>query len=138
MIDYVFADIGNSVNKSIEMLLSVMCKTNKINQQKQDYRIFFSKEKMFIENNKVQFTSGSKKYLSFYGKIYVGNFGKITETIHSDSGDILLNPLNNTVLMIFGGVNNSTVLEDDQDIMYFYIAPKHTLDLQNPENWQPV
>ena len=138
MIDYAFTDTGSNELDSLQMLLSVMCKENKINQLKQDYRVFFSKEKVFIKNNNIRFTSGSKKYLSFYGKFYSDKNNKILETIHSESGDVLFRPESNTILIIFGGVDNSTVLDNDQEIIYFYIAPRHLLDLQNMENWQPI
>jgi hypothetical protein len=136
--EYSFVDIVNNEFESIQELLGVMCKKNKINQYRQDYRIIFSSEKIFVRNNGVRFTSGSKKYLSFYGKIYLNKNGKIIETVHIDDKDVFFSASNNSLLMISGGISNSTVLEYDQEIMYFYIAPKSMLELQDIKNWQKV
>ena len=138
MIDYYFTEIKESEIKSIKTLLSLMCKENKINQERQNYKILFSKEKVFAKNNDTIFTSGSKKTLSFYGKIYLNNNKKITETIYLDNQDVIFKPSENSLLIISSGIGNSTSVENEEDIVYFYIAPTHLLSLQDPTKWENV
>jgi len=138
MIEYSISKIKGSHTESINALLEYMCKENKINKKSQDYKILFSNEKVFKKHNSVLFTSGSKKYLSFYGKLYLNKKNKIIETVYLDNGPISFEVFDNTVLIIFGGVNNSTNVEDEENILYFYIAPKVMLDLQEPGKWQDL
>jgi hypothetical protein len=136
MIEYSVLKKEGSDIESIKTLLDYMCKENKINQKSQDYKILFSNEKVFKKHNSVLFTSGSKKYLSFYGKLYSNKKNKISETIHLEDETVTFEVFDNTVLIIFGGVNNSTNVEEEESILYFYIAPKIMLDLQEPGKWQ--
>jgi len=136
MTQYSVSKIEGSDIESIKTLLEYMCKENRINQKSQDYKILFSNEKVFKEHNSVLFTSGSKKYLSFYGKLYLNKKNKISETIYLEDETITFEAFKDTVLIISGGVNNSTNVEDEENILYFYIAPKIMLDLQEPGKWQ--
>ena len=138
MIDFMLSEIDGSESETIQLMLNSMCKQNRINQEKQHYKIFFSNEKIYVRNNEVQFTSGSTKYLSFYGKVYIKTSGKVLEKIYSNNGVVEFEPPDASILMIYGGTNNSTIVEHDEDILYFYIAPSHMLDMQNPENWQTL
>jgi hypothetical protein len=84
------------------------------------------------------FTSGSKKYLSFYGKVYLNKDSKIVETIHLDNQDIVIHPSVNSILIMSGGVKNSTVVENEEDVLYFYIAPTLMLDMHEPGKWEYI
>jgi len=138
MMEYSVLKIENSNIESITTLLEYMCKENKITQKSQDYKILFSNEKVFKKNNSILFTSGSKKYLSFYGKLYLDKKNKISETIYLEDETITFEVFEDTVLIISGGVSNSTMVEDDENILYFYIAPKVMLDMQEPGKWQDL
>jgi hypothetical protein len=138
MTEYSFTEIKDSEIESIKTLLGFMCKENNIHQERQNYKISFNKEKIFIKNNHVLFTSGSKKYLSFYGKVYLNQDSKIIETIHSESQNITIEPSANSVLIISGGVSNSTTVENEEDVLYFYIAPSLMLDMHEPGKWQNI
>lgn len=138
MIEYNISKIDDSYIESIKTLLEYMCKENKINKKSQEYKILFSDEKVLKKHNSVLFTSGSKKYLSFYGKIYLNKKNKIIETIHLEDGPISFEVFDNTILIILGGINNSTNVEDEENILYFYIAPKAMLELQEPGKWQDL
>ncbi len=138
MIDYIFAEIDNTEFESIQKVLGLMCKENNINQERQNYKILLSNEKLFPKNNNVLFTSGSKKYLSFYGKVYLNKDSRIVETVHLDNKDIIIEPSFNSLLIICGGTKNSTVVENEEDILYFYIAPSIMLDMQDHEKWQDI
>jgi hypothetical protein len=138
MIEYSVAKINNSSIETIKYLLDFMCKKNKINKKKQNYKIFFSNEKIFSKNNDVLFTSGLKKYLSFYGKIYLNKKDKISETIYLQNEIVTFDALKDNVLIILGGVNNSTTVQNQEDIVYFYIAPSIMLDLQEPDKWEDI
>jgi len=138
MIEYSISKIKGSHTESINTLLEYMCEENKINKKSQDYKILFSNEKVFKKHNDILFTSGSKKYLSFYGKIYLNKKNKIVETIYLDNESIAFEVFNDTILIIFGGVSNSTSVEDEENVLYFYIAPKTMLELQEPGKWQDL
>jgi hypothetical protein len=138
MINYAFTEIDGTEFESVQKILGLMCKENNINQERQNYKILSSKEKVFAKNNDILFTSGSKKYLSFYGKVYLSKRGKILETIYLDNSDIVVEPSINSLLIISGGVNNSTIVQEEEDVLYFYIAPSIMLDLQDPEKWQDL
>jgi hypothetical protein len=138
MIDYYFTEIKGSETESIKKSLIVLCKENNIYQERQDYKILFNKEKVFEKNNDVIFTSGSKKYLCFYGKIYLNKNNKIIETIYSNGHKIIIEPSKDSILIIVGGIENSTNVENQEDILYFYIAPSHLLELQDPTKWEDI
>lgn len=138
MIEYFFAEIKDSKIESIKTLLEFMCKENKIYKERQNYKIYFNKEKIFTKHNNVLFTSGSKKYLSFYGKVYLNKNSKIIETVHLDDKNVVIHPLVNSVLIISGGVRNSTVVENEEDVLYFYIAPTLMLDMHEPKKWKYI
>ncbi len=138
MIEYSVLKKDGSDIESIKTLLECMCKENRINQKSQDYKILFSNEKVFKKNNSVLFTSGSKKYLSFYGKLYLDKKNKISETLYLENETITFEAFEDTILIISGGVNNSTNVEDEENILYFFIAPKVMLDLQEPGKWQDL
>lgn len=136
MVEYCFTKIEGTKIESIKSLLNFMCKENNINKERQEYRVLFSKETVFKKNNGVLFTSGSKKYMSFYGKIYLNQNSNIVETIHLDGQDLVLEPYDNSILIIYGGVNNSTTVQHDEDVLHFYVAPRHLLDLQDLSKWE--
>jgi len=138
MIDYVISSVGNDTGSTIKTLVQNICKENKINYQKQEYNILFSNEKMFLKNNDLKFTSGSKNILSFYGKIYLNKKGKLVENIFSYDSVIELEPKETDIIVIRGGVDNSTVVEVDQDLLYFYVAPSSLLKSQQPNVWQTL
>jgi hypothetical protein len=95
-----------------------------------------SNEKLFAKNNNVKFTSGSKKYLCFYGKAYLDNKGSIVENIHLPDGLVTIKPQNNSLLIMCGGIENSTVVENTEELLHFYVAPSHMLELQDPKLWR--
>ncbi len=138
MIEYIFTEVDGSELESIQKFLGFMCKENNISQKRQDYKILIKEERLFPKDNDILFTSGSKKYLSFYGKIYLSNNSKILETIYQDDQKTTLEPSVNSLLIISGGVKNSTIVESEESIRYFYIAPNHLLGLQDPEKWQDI
>jgi hypothetical protein len=121
---------------SISTAVRAMCKENKINCERQEYKVLVSKETLFVKNNNVRFTSGSKKYLCFYGRSYLNKNGKITETIYLKDNLVTLNPDSNELLLISGGIDNSTVVDDDETLLHFYVAPSSLLGLQDPALWQ--
>jgi hypothetical protein len=130
--------MGNDINKSINEAVESMCKENNINYKKQDYKILFSKETLFFKNNDVSFTSGSKNYLSFYGKVYLTKNDKVTETIHLASSAVVIDTPENSILVLGGGVKNSTKVENDKEILHFYIAPNHLLRYHDSKLWQTL
>jgi hypothetical protein len=122
--------------ESITITLKAMCKENKINYEKQGYKILFSNEILFAKNNGVRFTSGSKKYLCFYGRSYSDKKGNISETIYLKDAPVTFNPENDRALLISGGIDNSTIVDNDENLLHFYIAPSSLLGLQDPDLWQ--
>jgi hypothetical protein len=93
---------------------------------------------MFIKNNDLKFTSGSKDILSFYGKIYLNKKGKLIENIFLDDNTVQIEPKETDMIIISGGVDNSTVVEIDQELLYFYVAPSYLLEAQQPNLWQSL
>lgn len=138
MTHYVFTEIESTEFESIQKILDAMCKENNINKERQNYKILINKEKIYPKYNNVLFTSGSKKYLSFYGKIYLSKNKKILETLYLDHQDIVLEPSKNSLLVILGGIINSTVVEKEEDVLYFYIAPSTMLNLHEPGRWKDI
>lgn len=138
MICYAFTEIENTEIESIQKVLRFLCKENKINQERQKYKILITKEKILPKHNDVLFTSGSKKYLSFYGKIYLNKNSKIFETVYIDNSSVVIEPSINSLLIILGGVNNSTSVQEEEEVLSFYIAPERMLDLQDPEIWKDI
>ena len=138
MINYVISNAGSDIHSTIKSLVQSVCKENKINYKKQDYNILFSNEKIFLKNNDIKFTSGSKNILSFYGKIYLNKKGKLIENIFLHDNTVQLEPKETDLIIISGGIDNSTVVEIDQDLLYFYVAPSSLLESQQPKLWQPL
>ena len=138
MTHYSFTEIESTALESIQKVLGFMCKENNINQKRQNYKILFNKEKLSPKHNNLLFTSGSKKYLSFYGKIYLDEGSTALETIHLENNNIVIKPSVNSLLVIFGGIKNSTVVDNEEDVIYFYIAPSAMLDMQDPKKWQDI
>jgi hypothetical protein len=138
MIKYIVSNLGNDTNSTIKTLVQSICKENKINYEKQEYHVLFSNESMLLKNNDLKFTSGSKNILSFYGKIYLNKKGKIIENIFLHDDIIKLEPKETDLIVICGGVDNSTVVEIDQDLLYFYVAPSSLLKLQQSKLWQTL
>lgn len=138
MTKYIVSDVASSPNVTIKTLVQSMCKENKINYEKQNYNVLFSNEKMFIKNNDLKFTSGSKDILSFYGKIYLNKKGKLIENIFLDDNAVQIEPKETDIIVISGGVDNSTVVEIDQELLYFYVAPSYLLEAQQPNLWQSL
>ena len=138
MTDYCFAEINGSKIESIKTLLNFICKEKNIHQERQNYKILFDKEKLSPKNNNIIFTSGSKKHLSFYGKLYLNIDKEIVETIYLNTQDATIKPYSGSLLIIYGGIGNSTVVQTEEDAVYFYIAPEHLLDLQDPKKWEYI
>ena len=135
---YTLSTVKDDAHKSINILIQDICKINNINYNKQKYKILFSNEKIYFKNNDIKFTSGSKKYLCFYGKIYLNKKNKIIETIYLDNDLIKIEPEINNILIISGGTDNSTVLECDEELLHFYVAPSSLLEMQDPKTWQTL
>lgn len=124
--------------ESITIAVKAMCKENRINYEKQKYKILFSNETLFAKNNDIRFTSGSKKYLCFYGKSYSNKNGNISETIYLKDRPVNFNPENDKALLILGGIENSTAVDNDENLLHFYIAPSSLIGLQDPLLWQTL
>lgn len=138
MIDYIVKEIDRDHNDLIKDLTKTICKENKINYDSQNYKLFFSNEKLLPKNNSVRFVSGSKKYLCFYGKIYINKVNSIIENIHLQDETVSIEPQNNSLLIMCGGIENSTVVENDEELLHFYVAPSHMVELQDPSLWQTL
>jgi hypothetical protein len=138
MIHYSLSDIKDNINNTINLLVQDICKENKINHEKQNYKILFSNEKILVKNNDIKFTSGVKKSLSFYGKVYLNKKGKIIESIYLEDKTIYLEPNDSSLLIMYDGVNNSTKVDIDEDLLHFYVAPSILLGMQDPLLWQTL
>jgi hypothetical protein len=138
MIHYSLSDIKDNINNTINLLVQDICKENKINHEKQNYKVLFSNEKILVKNNDIKFTSGVKKSLSFYGKVYLNKKGKIIESIYLEDKTIYLEPNNSSLLVMYDGVNNSTKVDIDEDLLHFYVAPSILLGMQDPLLWQTL
>ena len=136
MKEYILDKIQEPINEQIKKIVESMCKENKINYNKQEYRILFSNDKILFKNNSIKFTSGSKKYLSFYGKIYSDKKEKIVETIYFNNDLVNLEMQKDDLLVILGGIKNSTVVGQDEELSHFYVAPSYMLDMHDPKIWQ--
>jgi hypothetical protein len=138
MTHYKLVKIEDSIKETITFIVQDICKENKINYEKQDYRVLFSNEKILVKNNDVKFTSGSKNSLSFYGKIYSNKRGRVIESIYLKDDAINLEPNNNSLLIVCEGIKNSTTVDDDQDLLHFYVAPANLTIMQDPSLWQAI
>lgn len=138
MICYKLSDIKDNVNRTISLLVQDICKANKVNYEKQDYKVLFSNEKILVKNNDIEFTSGSKKSLSFYGKIYLNKKGKIIESIYLKDKVVQLEPTHDSLLIIYDSTNNSTKVDIDEDLLHFYVAPAILLKMQDPLLWETL
>ena len=138
MIQYKISDISDSVHNTINLTVQDICKENKINYQKQEYRILFSNEKILVKNKDIKFTSGARKSLSFYGKIYLNKKGKIIESIYLKDNLLQLEPKPNSLLIMCEGIDNSTLVENDEILTHFYVAPAALTRLQDPTLWQTL
>jgi hypothetical protein len=138
MINYHLTTIDRSIDKSIANAVERICKANNINYKKQEYKILFSNHNLSSKNNDVVFVSGSKKYLSFYGRVYLNKNQKVIEKIYSDNTIVTIDPPENSILVVLGGVETSTIVEHDKDVLHFYIAPAHLLELHDPLSWKTL
>ena len=138
MISYMISDIDDDINNKIKILVKNICKENKINYKKQNYKILFSNEKILFKNNLVKFTSGSKKHLSFYGKIYSNKNKEVLENIYLEDNTIQINTKKTNIIIFCGGIKNSTIVEVDEELLYFYVAPSSFLQMQKPDLWQSL
>lgn len=138
MINYHLTTIDRSIDKSIANAVECICKANNINYKKQEYKILFSNHNLSSKNNDVVFVSGSKKYLSFYGRVYLNKNQKVIEKIYSDNTIVTIDPPENSILVVLGGVETSTIVEHDKDVLHFYIAPAHLLELHDPLSWKTL
>jgi hypothetical protein len=136
MIYYKLVDIKDNINNTINFLVQDICKENNINYEKQDYKVLFSNEEILVKNNDIKFTSGSKKSLSFYGKIYSNKKGKIIESIYLKDEIVYLEPNSNSLLIIYDSTNNSSTVDNDESLLHFYVAPAILLKMQDPILWQ--
>ena len=138
MTDYKLVNIEDSINSTISFLVKDICKENKINYEKQEYKVLFSNEKILVKHNDVKFTSGSKNSLSFYGKIYSNKNGRVIESIYLKDEVIHLEPNHSSLLIMCEGIKNSTKVDDDQDLLHFYVAPVNLTTMQDPSLWQAI
>ncbi len=138
MIYYKLVDIKDSINNTINLLVQDICKENKVNYEKQNYKVLFSNEKILAKNNDIKFTSGSKKSLSFYGKIYSNKNGKIVETIYLKDDIVHLEPNSSSLLIMYDSIDNSTKVDNDEDLLHFYVAPEILLGMQDPLLWETL
>lgn len=136
MTEYKVVDIKDNLFESIAKEIEIICKENNINYKKQEYRVLFTNEKILHKHNDLKFTSGIKKYLCFYGKSYLNKTSKISESIYLQNEIVSIEPETNSILIISGGIDNSTVVEKDEELTYFYVAPTYLLGLQDPKLWQ--
>lgn len=135
---YIVDNIETSVELSINKLVKKMCKENNINYEKQDYKVLFSNEKILYKHNGVKFTSGFNKSLSFYGKIYTNKKNTIIENIYIKDQFVVVEPNSKNILIMSEGVDNSTFVKDDEELLYFYVAPSYLLGLQDLALWQTL
>lgn len=135
---YNLFNVDADIVKSINIAVRTMCKENKINYERQSYKILFSNETLFVKNNGIKFTSGSKRYLCFYGKIYSNKKGIITESVYLKDNTVVLKPKLDSALIISGGINNSSMVDNDENLLHFYVAPETLLGLQHPDSWQTL
>jgi len=138
MINYYLTAIDGNIDKTISKAVESICKANNINYKKQEYKILFSNQMLSFRNNDVVFTSGSKKYLSFYGRVHTNKNEKIIEKIYLENTLVTIDPPENSVLIMLGGVESSTEVNQDNDILHFYIAPSHLLELHDPSSWKTL
>jgi hypothetical protein len=138
MTKYILAPVKGDINDLVKTLVEDLCKQNKIDYERQKYRVLFSKESLLLKNNGVKFTSGSKKTLSFYGKIYLNKEKRVVESIYLKDTIIEVEPNTSDILIISSGIDNSTVVEADEAILHFYVAPTYLLELQDPDLWQAL
>lgn len=138
MTDYRLVNIKDNINNTINLLVQDICKENKINYEKQEYKVLFSNEKIFVKNNDIKFTSGAKKSLSFYGKVYSKKKGNVIESIYLKDEVIHLKVNNDSLLIMCEGIENSTEVDNDQELLHFYVAPGNLLIMQDPLLWQTI
>jgi hypothetical protein len=135
---YIIHNIDSDVKFLINKLVKTMCKENNINYEKQDYRVLFSDEKIFYKYNGVKFTSGFNKSFSFYGKIYSNKKNKIIENLYFKDEFFVIEPNDRSLLIMSECIDNSTFVENDEELLHFYVAPSYLLDLQDPKLWQTL
>jgi hypothetical protein len=138
MIYYRIIDIEGEIVEHIKGLVKNICRENKINYSRQEYKVLFSNENLFFSNNNVKFSSGAKAYLSLYGKLYPNKKNKIIEKIYLDEDTVEVEPTRSSLLILLGGIKNSTIVENDEEVLYFYVAPAKMLELQDSQNWQTL
>ena len=138
MIHYILSDIKDNINNTINLLVQYICKENKINYEKQNYKVLFSNEKLLVKNNDIKFTSGSKKSLSFYGKVYLNKKGKIVESLYLKDETVHLEPNYSSLLIMYDSIDNSTKVDNDEDLLHFYVAPEILLGMQDPLLWETL
>ena len=131
-----FKIVSNDIDyiENIKNQIEILCIENNINKNKQNYKILILTET--ISPNKMIFTSGSKKTLSFYGRVYLGTGNKIKEKIHEDETikEFYLKP--NSLIIIRGGTYSSTEVERDTQILSFYVAPSSMVSHLTLDNWE--
>jgi hypothetical protein len=135
---YVIFNLDRDILKSITLTVKEMCKENRINYEKQEYKVLFSNETLFLKNNGLRFTSGSKKYLCFYGRSYSNKKGKIIETLYLKDNLFDFVTEDNKALLVSGGIDNSTIVDDNENLLHFYVAPSNLIALQDPLLWQTL
>jgi hypothetical protein len=138
MIHYKIVDIKDNINSIINLLVEDICKENKINYQKQKYKVLFSNEKILVKDNDIKFTSGLKNSLSFYGKVYSNKKGRVVESIYLKDEIVHIEPNHSSLLIMYEGIPNSTKVDSDEDLLHFYVAPEILLKMQDPLLWQTL
>jgi hypothetical protein len=120
--------------KEIKNQVYLLCAENNININKQNYKILIFNETLKPSNN--IFTSGSRKTLSFYGRVYLDIDKKIKEKIYGSGVTQEFEILPNSLIIMSSGTHSSTELTEDVDILSFYVAPSSLVDSFHFDNWE--
>lgn len=131
-----FKIVDNSTNyiDDIKKQIDILCIENNINKNRQNYKILILNE-IIVPNNLV-FTSGSRKTLSFYGRVYIDTGKKIKEKIYEGKTmqEFYLSP--SSLIVIRGGTHSSTEIEENTQVLSFYVAPESMVSHLVLDNWQ--
>jgi len=119
--------IKNSLAETILEQVELMCIANNINKEKQHYYLYVEEELFKKVNNDIPFVSGSRKYLSFYGRVYIEDGAIARESIFLQEEVRNVEVITKELIIICGGVKSSTNVKSDTKVLSFYIAPEHLL-----------
>lgn len=131
-----FKIVDNSINymDDIKKQIEILCIENNINKNKQNYKILVLNETI-VPNNLI-FTSGSRKTLSFYGRVCIDAGNRIKEKIYEGKTVQEFYLKHNSLIIIRGGTHSSTEVEKNTQVLSFYIAPESMVSHLSLDNWQ--